>query len=409
MIAGVLVDDVPRCSVLAFASVHVLGLLTHHPAPWSATLAAASLLVVAMAATVRAQTGTLRSLALLSGLTAVAGLVAQVEYRGGGLGWPFFLTEAPDGGAARIEAALVAVAVLGLSAAALLPEHGTEERLLALRLRLHARLRAWYAERRTRVLDLLEPPPDPATGGPVVLEPHAPGGPGVLDLGVLEPHAPGVLDLGVLGPHAPRPDRPRRDPDRWRARLAVTGTVAVTALVAAVATAPMWLADRYGQLPILESRDLAGLLLATAPLLGAVVAGTVAACRSVRRARMGTALAAVVFVALAAPVVGLRGGEYRFSPEPPPAQGAHGLYFATLSMTGYCPAAEPTWLPPPLVHPAPPIELPAQAATSSPDGAGGPFDRDEVGDGVLAGLALVAFLALTTALLPAPARPELLR
>ncbi|MET7420269.1 hypothetical protein [Dactylosporangium sp. NPDC005555] len=41
-----LVDVVPRWSVLAFATAHVLGLLIHHPVPWTGSLTAVSLLHV---------------------------------------------------------------------------------------------------------------------------------------------------------------------------------------------------------------------------------------------------------------------------------------------------------------------------------------------------------------------------
>ncbi len=427
-----LVDDVSRWSVLTFASVHVLGLLTHHPVPWSATAAAVSLLVVASAGTVRAATGTLRSLALLAGLAAAAGLVAMAEWRGGGAGWPFFLTEAPAGGwAAWVEAVLLTVAVLGLSAAALLPERGAEERLRG----FVARLRASYTGRRNRVLDLLEPPPapDPATGG----------GPVVLDLGVLAPHAPAA---GA----APRTeDRPRRGAAWWRRRIAVAGVGAFTTLVALVAAGPLWQPDRFGQTPVAASRDHIGMLLATAPILLAVIAVTVAGCLHLRRARgRGVALAAVAFVALAVPVAWGRGGDDRFSPEPPaPVAGAYGWdqgideLHAFLDVDVYRQLTEDVdvdelvalesrstlsstvdvdpgfqWPDPGAgtrVHPADawPVEPDALAAPGGwTDGSwwSEPFDWDEAGDGVVAGLAVAAFLALVTALLPLPHRPELL-
>lgn len=388
-----LVDDVSRWSVLAFASVHVLGLLTRHPVPWSASLAAVSLLAVAGAATARAATGTLRSLALLSGLAAAAGLVALVELRGGGAGWPFFLTEAPtDDRAASAEAALLTAAVLGLSAAALLPEHGAEDRLRALRDRLVARMRGWYTVRRTRTFDLPEPPPAPeaATAGPVVL-----------DLGVLTPRAPAPADPPRRGAA-----RARRGAAWWRPRLAAAGVVAVTALVVAAATMPMWQPDSYGQTPFVASRDRAGMLLATVPVLLAVIAATVAACLHLRRSGgRGVALAAVTFVALAVPVAWARGCEYRFSPQPPAS--APVLYLSVVIESDSAHAAAV------LVHPGDRW----RAGTQEPQGPAGwtdgswwsePFDWDEAGDGVVAGLAVVVFLALTTALLPLPRRPELL-
>ncbi|GAB3847723.1 hypothetical protein [Dactylosporangium cerinum] len=295
-----LVDNASQWSVLAFASVHVGGLLTHHSVPWSATLAAASLLVVAFSATVRAATGTLRSLALLSGLTAVVLLVAEVEYHGG---WSFFLAGAPaDDDQVLVEAVLLTVAVVGLSAAALLPEHGAEERLRA----LHARFGAWREDRRTWVLDLhshsTAPPAEPATGAgaPSVLDPH--GTPSVLDPhgtpSVLDPHGtPPMLDLGVLEPHGTVPEapavRPRRPAGRWRARLALTGGVAVTTLVLLLATGPMWEPDTYGQLPLTASPDRVGLFLATVPIVLAMLAATIVACLNLRRpGRRGVALAA---------------------------------------------------------------------------------------------------------------------
>ncbi|WP_326999672.1 hypothetical protein OHA72_31580 [Dactylosporangium sp. NBC_01737] len=424
-----LVHDASRWPVLAFASVHVLGLLTHHPVPWSATLTAASLLVVT-AATVRASTGTLRTVALPSGLTAVAGLVAEVEYRGGGVGWPFFLTEAPAGTTqARLEAALLTLAVLGLSAAALLPEHGTEEHL-------RGRLRTWYADRRTTVLDLLEPPPapDPATGAPVVL-----------DLGLLTPHPTTPPPSRSLPFHQrsdhqrsdhqrsdhqrsdhQRSDHPRRDPDPsppgqepdrwrsrrspdwWRSRLVAAGTVGATVLAVAVATRPLWTRDHFGQIPLAASRDGAGLLLAVVPPLLAAAAGTVAVCRSLRTSRRGTALAALALVALTVPVAWARGGEPRFSPEPPPSQVLH-----VATLTEYVHRPDPGLLPPRLVHPSPPAHpSPPPDATdvTARDDAGwwiNPLDWDEVSDGVLTGVALAAFLALTAALLPPPRRPDL--
>lgn len=403
-----LVDDVSRWSVLAFASVHAVGLLTHHPVPWSATRAAASLVGVAFAATARAATGTLRSLALLSGLAAVAMLVAEVEYRGG---WPFLLAEAPvDGNQARVEAALLTVAVVGLSAAALLPEHGTEERLRA----LGARFRAWREDRRTRVLDLMAPPAEPgaATTAPVVL-----------DLGVLEPHRP-----------APAPEeaitRPRRGAGWWRARLAAAGVIAVTALVVLVAMRPMWHRDAFGQVPLVMSPDRAGMLLTTVPVLLAVLAAAVAACVNLRRSgRRGVAVAAAAFVVLAVPVAWARGGGHRFSPEPP--RSAQASHAATLSEYVGAPEIrvefEPgypmtitwdwsDWL----YAQGGPNEQDAQSDLASrrprdappgwTDGSwwSEPVDWADVSDGVLGGLPGVAFLALVTALLPAPRRTDLL-
>ncbi|MDG6105242.1 hypothetical protein Daura_34185 [Dactylosporangium aurantiacum] len=445
-----LVDAVSRWSVLAFAAAHVLGLLTHHPVPWSATLTAAALLVVAGAGTARASTGPLRRLALLAGLAAVTGLVAVTEFRGGGLGWPFFLTEAPAGGTtARAEAALLTAAVLGLSAAALLPEHGAGGGL-------RARLRSWFAERRAGILDLREsgpgagPPADPAwldperdpagfdpkrdpagldpKRDPAGLDPERdPAGfdpkrdPAGLDPGP----GPAVLDLGVLGPDAVVPvtgSRPPRDPGWWRSRLAAAGTVAAAALVTAVAAGPMWRPDPYGKLPLTSSRDLAGLLLATVPVLLAAVAGTVAAGRSLHRpaarpgtARRGTALAAGLLVLLAVPVARARAGEHRFSPEPPPAQT---LYIATLSGIGEVPSDRPAWLPPAFVHP------PGARAASPADLLDGAWDdgwdgstqrprewapdraredrRDGSQDATLAALTLLVLVALTTVALPSP-------
>jgi hypothetical protein len=386
MIAGVLLDVASRCSVLAFASAHVLGLLTGHPVPWSATLTAGALLVVAIAATVRAGTGTLRGVALAAGLTAVTGLVAEVEYRGGGLGWPFFLTGTPAAGApALVEAGLLTSAVLTLSAAAVLPAHDTGHRL-------RDRIRAWRADRRTGVLDLTTSPPAPGAA------------PGMIDLDLppaATPAAAGIVDLGTPGSHgAARLDaagRPRRAPGWWRARLAVAGTVAAAGLAVAVATRPLWTRDGFGQLPLTASRDGAGLLLAVVPALLAVVAGTVAAGWSLRRARGGTALAALVLVALTVPVVWARGGEHRFSPAPPAAQV---LRVATLTEGVYRPPAG--WLPPPLVHPsAPPATVGAGPAHAVRRNAGTDA-RASAADGVLAGVALIAFLALIAALLRRP-------
>ena len=170
-----LVDVVSRWSVLAFASAHVLGLLTHHPVPWSATLTAASLLVVAAAVAVRAATRTLRGLALASGLAAVACLVAEVDQRRA-----FLLPEAPAGTVpAPVEAALLTTAILTLSTAALLPARERRPRPWGLR-RLQDRLRTWNTDRRTEVLDLLESSPSPLPG-------PATAGPALIDLGTLGP------------------------------------------------------------------------------------------------------------------------------------------------------------------------------------------------------------------------------
>lgn len=427
MIAGVLVDTVSRWSVLAFAAAHVLGLLTNHPVPWSATLTTAALLVVAAVATVRASTGPLHRVALLTGVAGVTAWVAVTEFRGGGLGWPFFVTESPAGTTtARLEAALLTAAVLGLSAAALLPGHGAGARLsAALRARLPwlpwlpwlpglpglpagpvPGLRVERADRRAGILDLHAPAPDTSP-----------------DCGPGAGPAPGVLDLGGVGAHPGAPvagPRRPRDGRWWRSRLAGAGTVAAAALVTAVAAGPVWHPDPYGQLPLTDSRDLTGLLLATAPLLLAALGATVAAGRSLRRSgvsRRGTALAATVLVVLAVPVVRARAGEYRFSPEPPPAQG---LYIATLTGISDVPPRRPAWLPPALVHP------PGAGAGSLDglldgswdgtwdgsmepprDGAQDPSrdgERDPLQDAGLAAFALLALVALTAAALPRPTR-----
>ncbi|GAA3218091.1 hypothetical protein ACFO1B_28620 [Dactylosporangium siamense] len=462
-----LVDDVSRWSVLAFASVHVGGLLTHHPVPWSATLAAASLLTVAHSATARAATGTLRSLALLSGLAAVVLLVAEVEYHGG---WSSFRAGAPvNDNQALVEAVLLTVAVAGLSAAALLPEHGAEERLRA----LHARFEAWREDRRTRVLDLssTEPSAEPATdtrtpsvpephgmlsapephGTPSVAEPHGTpsvaephGTPSVAGHGVLEP--PVVLDLGTLEPHGtiaePPAARPRRGAGRWRARLALTGGVAVTTLVVLVATGPMWEPDTYGQLPLTASPDRVGLYLATVPIVLAVLAATVAACLNLLRpGRRGVALAAAALVVLAVPVAWARGGEDRFAPEPP--QSAQSRHAATLSGAARVPQPRVEFEPGyPTIITFDEQEMhdflneqaalhqrallgeqygrseqsdlasysygPRDAPPGWTDGSWWSrlIDWDSILDGVRSGLPVVAFLVLITALLPAPHRTE---
>lgn len=140
----------------------------------------------------------------------------------------------------------------------------------------------------------------------------------------------------------------------------------------------------------------------------AAAAGTVAVCRSLRTSRRGTALAALALVALTVPVAWARGGEPRFSPEPPPSQVLH-----VATLTEYVHRPDPGLLPPRLVHPSPPAHpSPPPDATdvTARDDAGwwiNPLDWDEVSDGVLTGVALAAFLALTAALLPPPRRPDL--
>lgn len=346
MIAGVLVDRASRWAVLAFASAHVLGLLTHHPVPWSATLTAVALLPAAAT----------RSLAVLPGLAAATALIARTEYRGGGLGWPFFLST-PDT-AAWPEAVLLTAAVLALSAAALLPPHFS----------LTGHVRTWYSERRTHVLDLLDPPPQ---------SPAAPE-PGILDLGVVTPFDGPHPSLAVSAPR-------RRPP------LATVGTVSLTGLAVTVAALPLWLPDRWSQLTLLDTPDRTGLLLATVPLLLTVAAATITAGRLLLRPgppagrRWGVAVAAVSLAALTVPLAWDRGATPRFAPGPPPSVlSLHSYHAVEPTRPGGPPAAQ--------VHPF------ASDMTTTPAGAW-PFTWADTRDATVFGVVLAALIALIRALL----------